>query len=630
MNSLIEQVESLKLNTPIPTQNAVGINPTIINGNVSNTYNIDKWIIIEDDSVGDEMKSVNPGRFIIEDDYEELKITSLDQVDYKYINVTPRADFYVPQYVIDRIQEVAMRPRVKVRKCVTCEKKGYFYKKGDTETSACLKHKSQDMVIDRDGNCLCCYQNPSSHAMFFHRRRTICFSCCNYFLGYARLNDRNCRILGCNKRTCFNYVDETFGLLCSEHKLNFMIDVTHDKCREKSCGKRSIFNYDGEKIGLYCFEHKLVGMVSVVDRKCSEKSCNIRSNFNYEGETTGLYCSKHRLSGMIDIICKRCIYQSCQKHPSYNYKGLNRGLYCLNHKLDNMVNVISKRCAEKLCDKRPNYNYEGEIGGLYCLDHKLVNMIDIKHKRCMYPNCLIRPHFNKIGLHGDFCKEHASSGSVCFPYKICKTEGCRKPCVTGLQAPRLELMHCLDHIEPGEIDFTKNKCNTCNSTHTVLDIMGNCEHCSTLGTRVELRVRTFLIQNGIQYKSHDAPLPICRYRPDFLFETPSSYLIAEVDEYQHSHKHYTRNKDEDIRMLTIAKELGKPTIFIRFNPDEYKSPHQYDFDNRLQALKYYLNIYLNYTPSSLCEKIYLFYDGWDSNIVRPIPVIDTGIFIIED
>ena len=53
-------------------------------------------------------------------------------------------------------------------------------------------------------------------------------------------------------------------------------------------------------------------------------------------------------------------------------------------------------------------------------------------------------------------------------------------------------------------------------------------------------------------------------RVDLYLDLDDTILIIEIDENQH--KYY---KNEKKRMKYITKALGKPTIFIRFNPDEY-------------------------------------------------------------
>ena len=56
-------------------------------------------------------------------------------------------------------------------------------------------------------------------------------------------------------------------------------------------------------------------------------------------------------------------------------------------------------------------------------------------------------------------------------------------------------------------------------------------------------------------------------RPDFLIDAGTHFLVVEVDEFQHRGA-----ACEERRMFQIAQALGMPTVFIRFNPDSYKTP----------------------------------------------------------
>lgn len=64
-----------------------------------------------------------------------------------------------------------------------------------------------------------------------------------------------------------------------------------------------------------------------------------------------------------------------------------------------------------------------------------------------------------------------------------------------------------------------------------------------------------------------------RYRPDFLFDCGSYYLIVECDE--DAHNQYDK-ECEIIRMNNISSGLGLPTKFIRYNPDnkEFNKKHK--------------------------------------------------------
>ena len=58
-----------------------------------------------------------------------------------------------------------------------------------------------------------------------------------------------------------------------------------------------------------------------------------------------------------------------------------------------------------------------------------------------------------------------------------------------------------------------------------------------------------------------------RRRPDLLLDVGSHIIIVEIDENKHnSYDCSCENK----RIMEISRDLGhRPTVFIRFNPDEY-------------------------------------------------------------
>jgi hypothetical protein len=112
---------------------------------------------------------------------------------------------------------------------------------------------------------------------------------------------------------------------------------------------------------------------------------------------------------------------------------------------------------------------------------------------------------------------------------------------------------------------------------------------------------------------------------DLLLDLKYIIIIIEIDENQH--RNY---KNEDERMEVISKALGRPTIFIRFNPDDYldvnrnnvescfekdkmniyRISNKYDWQNRLNSLiseiKKWINLE-NKTNKLLSVK-YLYYD----------------------
>ena len=55
-------------------------------------------------------------------------------------------------------------------------------------------------------------------------------------------------------------------------------------------------------------------------------------------------------------------------------------------------------------------------------------------------------------------------------------------------------------------------------------------------------------------------------RPDFMFDLGGWVVIVEVDEHQHK---TNAPECEQRRMTEIFATVGRPVVFIRFNPDDY-------------------------------------------------------------
>jgi hypothetical protein len=91
-----------------------------------------------------------------------------------------------------------------------------------------------------------------------------------------------------------------------------------------------------------------------------------------------------------------------------------------------------------------------------------------------------------------------------------------------------------------------------------------------LFTRVRLRkqreIRALLLESDLpKFETYDKVLQAgaCgKERPDFTWPTG---LVLEVDEHQH--KNYVC--DESVRMINITGSMGQPTLWVRYNPDEY-------------------------------------------------------------
>lgn len=106
-------------------------------------------------------------------------------------------------------------------------------------------------------------------------------------------------------------------------------------------------------------------------------------------------------------------------------------------------------------------------------------------------------------------------------------------------------------------------------------------------------------------------------RPDFVLETECGFfVVVEVDEFQHFS--YT-SECENTRMINISQSLGGPTMFIRFNPDNYtvgNSKQHVRLADRYNILKKWLDTCFAVQVEGIqkigfCSQVKLFYNEFN-------------------
>jgi hypothetical protein len=168
------------------------------------------------------------------------------------------------------------------------------------------------------------------------------------------------------------------------------------------------------------------------------------------------------------------------------------------------------------------------------------------------------------------------------------------------------------------MNLVEHPCKTCGLIQ-VLNGDGVCMYCDPAEQvrmkAKELEVKSWLDAKGIKYESHDRMIDrgaCIRNRPDFIFDAGTHMVVLEVDEHQH--QQYAC-ECEQTRMVNISQSLGMPTLFVRYNPDPYRSAHGKRCDpakgtrqkELLERLQYGLQ---NPPQDGFCEVIYLYYDGY--------------------
>jgi hypothetical protein len=107
---------------------------------------------------------------------------------------------------------------------------------------------------------------------------------------------------------------------------------------------------------------------------------------------------------------------------------------------------------------------------------------------------------------------------------------------------------------------------------------------------------------------HDKPVggECGRYRPDFLYDAVTHFIVVEVDEDQHD------GYDPDcerVRMINIVKSVGMRCVFVRYNPDAF---HVDGRTIRVREKKRHdllLKKIRECMTSPTSDVVYLYYDG---------------------
>jgi hypothetical protein len=383
------------------------------------------------------------------------------------------------------------------------------------------------------------------------------------------------------------------------------INMSKTKCCK---GGKSIYNYEGLP-AQYCPKHRLEGMVNVMDKRCAhEEGCRSPSpSFNFPGSKGGVYCKKHQKPGMVDVMDKRCAHEEgCRSpSPSFNFPGSKGGVYCKKHQKPGMVDVRHKRCTDERCTgTRPSFNFPGMKGGVYCREHQKPGMVDVVNKRCADEGCRsISPVFNFPGMKGGiYCDEHQKPGMENVKSKRCNSDLCD---IFSRKKYDWYCVRCYAHLFPDK-PISKNYKT---KEKTVVDFaMAEFPDVDWVWNR--------RIQDGCS-----------RRQPDLILDLGFQVVIIEVDENQHRNGYTCENK----RVMELSLDVGhRPIVFIRFNPDGYKTSEKVvkscwgmnnkthtcrvnpgkkqEWNDRLDKLCETIEYWANTPTLKTIETIHLFYD----------------------
>ena len=426
---------------------------------------------------------------------------------------------------------------------------------------------------------------------------------------------KRCQHEGCQTKPTFNNEGEK-PKFCKEHMEEGMIDVSHKRCQHEGCQSRPTFNYEGKR-PKYCAEHKEEGMIDVVSKRCQHEGCQSRPTFSYEGKRPK-YCAEHKEEGMIDVVSKRCQHEGCKIRPVFNYEG-KRPKYCAEHMEEGMIDVSHKRCQHEGCQSRPTFNYEGETIRMYCAEHKKSGMVDVVNRKCQHEGCQSRPTYGLLGNIPYHCAVHADKHvEINRPRRRCIK--CNDLATHGNEYP----VRCETHAIPEDITFETSRCSKCG-LQAIINMKSICYYCDEeKHVRLAKQKETvaYLRAQNIPIESVDCIIDSdCgKYRPDIVLNSNSGFfkIIVEVDEGQH--KNY-QEFCECVRMKNVAEMFFLPILYVRFNPDEYKTPDidEVPMKKRLIRLKKVLEKYMRMERlECTIGIIQLYFDGWIEN--RPVEI----------
>jgi EsV-1-7 cysteine-rich motif len=441
-----------------------------------------------------------------------------------------------------------------------------------------------------------------------HKKQKSVCGCCS--VGLPHKNAVLCRYEGCTTRCTFAGEDGK-RKYCKVHAEEGMVSVHNLVCEYPNCKTLPSYGTPAGK-RVRCKAHIEEGMVMLSSRKCQFGDCTKQPVFGKPGQKA-VRCKAHKEVDMIDVKNRRCGYEGCFTQPCFGFPG-GEAQRCTDHREPTMVDVKNLKCADPNCQTQPAFGYPNGSPS-HCGPHKLPGMEDVRSRRCEHKGCDKRPGYGLPGQVPRHCYPHRVVGDIKHYRRTCIEDNCQEIALYGLSIP----VHCESHHLPDEFDLVQRACVSC-SLPEVLNTNGHCSSCDpTTFKRVYLAkqkaIKAFLDEHG----------PACLYydqvikdgcgleRPDIVYDTivGTHLVVLEVDEGQHRER---ISECERIRMINVTSSLGIVTLFLRVNPDKYKTlpgqeevPIKQRYVETLRVLEYWRRNAL--PPDGHTFVTYLYYDG---------------------
>ena len=501
--------------------------------------------------------------------------------------------------------------------CATCGKRAnYGYDKSDPD-KYCTNCKKDDMDNILKKKCITCNKVLPTYNYKGEKNPLYCMSCA--LPDMENVVDKKCII--CNKITAsYGYIWDK-AKYCASDKLIGMIDLRKIKCLD--CDKQALFNFLGETKGLYSLTHKKDNMENIFSIKC--KTCGKSAAFGFE-DGKREYCSKCKKIGMINIYGKKCFGKNdkkCDTIPSFGIPG-GKATHCAECKDLTMIDLKHKMC-ETCNEKIATFNFKDTKTPKYCKIHAEIGMIDITATRCT--ECMTTATFGIPGNKATKCVNHKITNMIANPRTQCIINNCKEIAIYGI----VKQIHCEDHKESNEFNLIEKDCKSCKLTMILNkdNLCGFCDPTMIKNTKLmkQKEIKSLLDAKKYKYTIYDKIIDSkCGLeRPDFLLDCITYCIVLEVDENQHTkynNQQTGTNYDcETTRMFNIYQTIGMKTIFIRYNPDDYKVDGVKQNITKIKRhgiLLKYLNTMMLQNPENLdhLSVTYLFYNDFDENNIE--------------
>ena len=512
-----------------------------------------------------------------------------------------------------------------------CGTRPSFEFRGNLPTR-CNKHKIPGMINVVSKRCS--HEGCDIHASYGMPDQPAVRCRTHVLAGMIDRINRRCTKPGCESlNPLFNHPAHKRGVFCKKHSEPGMLDVVNKRCcQHVGCSIQASFGMSGETRGTRCKRHMTPEMVALHHKEhCTSGGCTKRPHFNQPGEKRGVYCVKHALEGMVDVINRCCTFEACNIQPAFGMSDSKTATRCSEHKLEGMQCLRALRCTYPGCTKRPCFNFKGISFPSRCKAHKDQDMVDVVNARCTTTDCDVSASFGVPGAKATKCVQHITDGMIAQPRRRCQIPKCKSIALYGMNSIPT---HCELHKAEEHINLVMKICVVCNVLERV-DNEQKCARCSDyLIRRLHLRKQRQVLS---WVKSHDKLNNVELYdrvidagacgkeRPDFVWDAGTHKIILEVDEDQHQGR---EKKCEITRMINITGSFGMPCLWIRYNPDKFKSMQSSLTELKRRSILLDVLVHaLTCAPTDSTEFLriqHLFFDGFQVGtplVTEKIPMI---------